>query len=286
MSASDDNHVRAPKVERSDQPAHREERTVDARRSPANELRLNDAIQIARRLGPAGVLAAAACTLPFVGSLLLIGFMHKLGPWIRSHEAPGLVIYVVAFAACTGLALLNTWAPAILGGWAFGMYEGVVAALLGFVGGATIGYVIALRASGERVVRLIEEKPKWRAVHEALLGGGFARTLLIVTLMRLATSPFAITNLVFAATRVRWSVYVVGTLVGLTPRTAAAVYVGAGLSELDFSAGNQRWIWITGAVLTIGVVFIISHLASRAIGRMTARMTGPSEVADRDFPKS
>ncbi len=198
--------------------------------------------------------------------------LNDVGLWLRSLDEGGILLYVLAFAVCAGLALLPTYAQAALGGWAFGFAIGFPAALGGFLGGALIGYVIALRATGERVIQLIDEKPKWKAVYQALLQSGFWRTLLIVTLVRLPlNSPFAITNLVMAATRVPPVAYVLGTLFGMAPRTAAAVFLAAGVREVAFESTKDKWLWITSFAITIVIVIVVGHIANKAIARVTAR---------------
>ncbi len=230
----------------------------------------DDAMALLRRLGPAGPLAIIAATLPAIGGFALLGTLTIVGPWLRSHQEAGVALYVVGFAVLAGLAILPTYAQAILGGWAFKFAVGFPAALAGFVGGSLIGYFIARRATGDRVVGIINEKPKWRAVYEALLHSGFWRTLLIIALVRVPlNSPFAITNLVMAATRVPLSAYFIGTLVGMAPRTAAAVWIAANLQELTVSGTKQPWMWIASIVVTVIVVIIVGVIANHAVARVT-----------------
>ena len=40
-----------------------------------------------RELGPAGPLAAVMIVLPMLGGLALLGFLNRLGPWLKSHES-------------------------------------------------------------------------------------------------------------------------------------------------------------------------------------------------------
>lgn len=230
---------------------------------------------IFRRLGPAGPLAAIAAIMPAIGGFLLLGFINRLGPWLQSHAEVGVVIYVAAFAILSGFALLPTYAQAILGGWAFGFWVGFPAAMAGFVGGALIAYVIARRAAGDRMVRLIEEHPKWKAVYEALVTGNYWRTLMIVTLLRLPpNSPFAITNLVLTATRVPLSIFVIATLVGMAPRTGVAVFLAAGLESLSDGTPGRRTMIIVTIVLTVVIFLVIGRYASKAI----AQVTGASDA--------
>lgn len=221
-----------------------------------------------RRLGPGGPLALLAATLPMIGFVTLAFLFNMLGPWLRAQDGLGVLIYTLGFACAAGLAIFPTHIQAALGGWAFGFHIGLPAALGGILGAAMLGYAIALRATGERVVKLIAEKPKWRAVHDALIGSGFWRALLIVTLVRLAVSPFALTNLIMAATRVNLLAYAIGTVVGLTPRTAAVVLFAYGLKEVTSPTPHKRALWIASLVLTIIVVFVIGHMANKAITRV------------------
>lgn len=231
-----------------------------------------------RTLGPAGPLAVAAAVLPAVNGLLLIGYMKTAADFLRTHGSAGALAYAAGFAVLSGLALLPTLAQSALGGFAFGMAVGVPAALAGFGGGAVIGYEIARRASGDRVVKAIEGKPQWKAVREAFVsgraGGGFFKTLGTVTLLRLPpNSPFAITNLVMASVRVPRGPYVLGTLIGMAPRTAAAVWVGTRVQEVtsarDIAGATPGWLFAGGVVLMVLVLGVIGIVANRAIGRVT-----------------
>lgn len=54
-----------------------------------------------------------------------------------------------------------------------------------------------------------------------------------------------------AAIKVPVGPFAIGTLLGLAPRTAAVVFVGAGLSQLDFSNRQQTGMFAAGAVVTV-----------------------------------
>jgi len=226
------------------------------------------------RLGPAGPLAIVAASLPGIGGLVLLGSLKWSGAWLQAHEPASIAIYIAGFSILAGLAVLPTYAQALLGGWAFGTCLGSLAAVAGFMGASFIGYVIARRASGDRVIRIIEEHPKWQAVYGALLESGFVKSLLIITLLRLPpNSPFAITNLVMAATRVRPLIYFSGTLIGLTPRTVIAAYVGA---TIGFNS-KPTWMIVASIISAIVVVGIIGTLANQAV----AKVTGISSEAEK-----
>ncbi|MBN2445346.1 MAG: TVP38/TMEM64 family protein [Phycisphaerae bacterium] len=236
----------------------------DTPRSTSGEI-----ARIFRRLGPAGPLAIASAVMPGIGGVLLLYWIDPVGQWLRGHQEFGLALYTVAFAVLSGLALLPTYAQAILGGWAFGFAWGFPGALVGFAGGSLIGYFVARRASGGRVVELIQEQPKWQAVYDALLGEGFWRTLGLVTLLRIPpNSPFAITNLVMAATRVPLVAFIIGTVVGMAPRTGVAVYLAVTLEDLA-GAKKPWWMFVTSIICAVIILAIIGHISNRAIARVT-----------------
>ncbi len=223
-----------------------------------------------RRIGPAGPMAVVAGTLPAVGGFLLLSQLKHFGPWLAGHDGLGLALYIGGFALLAGLALLPTYAQAVLGGWAFGASAGFGAAMAGFGGAALVGFGVARRGSGDRVVKVIESNAKWKAVYHALVRSGFWRTLLIVTLVRLPSSPFALTNLVMAATRVSLPAYILGTLLGMAPRTLAAVLIGAHMSELDFGQARNVWLMVAGVAGILVVLAIIGQIANNALARVTA----------------
>ncbi len=236
-----------------------------------------------RRLGPAGILAIIATTLPPLGGFVLIGLSgNYVAPWLRSHPNGGPLIYAAGFAILAGFALLPTYAQSLLGGWAFGFRTGLIFALVGFGVASLVSYVIARRAAGDRVIQIINEHPKWRAVYDALLGRGFWRTLGLVTLIRIPpNSPFALTNLLMATTRVPVIAYLIGTVVGMAPRTAAVVYVGSGLKNWNESPPAGKWIFVVNVVVTLAVVLLVGYFANRALARVTGPGTSPSDQTGR-----
>lgn len=238
---------------------------------------------IVSELGPTGVLAAVASFMPAIAGIFLLANIGDAADWLKSHGQTGIAVYVGCFALLSGLALLPTYAQAVLGGYAFGMMLGVPAALAGFVGGAVIAYEIGARTSGERVERLISRKPKWKAVRDALVGsrneGDLLKSIGTVSLLRLPpNSPFALMNLLLSAVKVPRLAYLVGTCIGMAPRTAAAVAIGAGIKEAltreSIDRAMPRWMIIAGIAVTVAIALIIGSIANRAIKRVSERAGG------------
>ncbi len=232
-----------------------------------------------QKLGALGPLALMAATLPALGGFVLLAYSGTVGEWLRDQGPSGITYYVTGFTILAGLALLPTYAQAIVGGFAFGALHGTAAALGGFLGASLVGYLVASLASGDRAETVIAEHPKWKAVHDALLRGSWLKTLGIVTLIRIPpNSPFAMTNLVLAATQVPLPIYAIGTLVGMAPRTYAAVYIGSTLNDLN-KVEKPWWTWPVGIAVTLIVVAIIGVIANHALSRLT-RQEGSERVGE------
>jgi uncharacterized membrane protein YdjX (TVP38/TMEM64 family) len=231
-----------------------------------------------QRLGATWVLAGIAMAGPLAGSAALLLYANTVAHWLQKQGPAGLALFTVAFAVLTGLALTPTWLLSLGAGYTFGVALGAPAALTGFAIGSLIGYAVARRASGDRVMAVMDERPRWRQVRDALVGvdgrgHGRWRTLGIVTLVRLPpNSPFALTNLVMASVRVPLPAFALGTLLGMAPRTLVAVWLGSTLQTITRESvkGAGGW-WLVGAgvVGSLIVVAVITSLAQRALQRVT-----------------
>lgn len=229
---------------------------------------------IVRRLGGLSILAVLSLALPGIFGVLLLSYRQEVADWLLAHPESAVATYVAGFALLAGLAILPTYAQAIVGGFVFHFQIGFPAALGGFVGGAVLGYLVARVVGGDRASAIIAEHRKWQVVRDALVGGGFWKTLAVVFLVRVPpNSPFALTNLVLAAIRVPIVQYALGTLLGMAPRTAVAVYAGAQLQELA-EVGMPKWFFWVGVVVTLIVLGVLGAIVQRTVHRATAGLVG------------
>lgn len=230
------------------------------------------------RLGPAGPLALVAATLPTISAVFLLGTLTVIAPVLRRMPlAPALC--VLAFTLAGGFSLLPTYALSVIAGWSFGFPIGFATSVAGILGASLIAYAVAQRASGERFLAIIDEKPTWRAVHFALLGSGYWRAVMIIVLLRMAPfPPFSITNIVMGAAHVKPSRFTVGTLLGMAPNAAIIAGAAAGLERVSFRAAEQPWLIAGSALAMIAVIAVIGRLAKRAleaVGRAEAAQAEP-----------
>ncbi|GJM19699.1 MAG: hypothetical protein DHS20C14_19120 [Phycisphaeraceae bacterium] len=225
------------------------------------------------RLGPAALLGVAWAVMPAVfGLTLFVKYRGEVAGWLNEQDpATAMAVYIGAFVITAGLGILPTWAQAVIGGYAFGLWGGFGGALAGFVGASLVGYGVARVVARRRVEAEIEGDPKAKAVRDALVGKGGWRTLLSVTLVRFPpNSPFALTNGVMAATEVPLGAYVLGTAIGMAPRTLAGVWIGTQVSSMD-AIDMPKWMKYGGVVVMFVVVGILGLIAQKAVERVTKR---------------
>ena len=222
-----------------------------------------------RELGPLPLLATV---LPPGGSLILLATIPYSCAWLRADHERGLLVFVTMFALCGGFALLPTYTPAVLGGWAFGVWTGLPATLAGFAGAAAIGFALARQLSGERLVAVLHEYPRGLAIHDAFVRSGFLKAVMVVMLVRLPpSSPFALSNVLLASSAVDFLPFLVGTVLGIAPRAGAAVVVGAGLARFDSQHPERSGQALIGIGLTLGVLLALGWLATDALRRLDRR---------------
>ena len=240
-------------------------------------------ITIFRELGPAGLLGLAWVIVPMVAGLTLLGYLGTVAQWLDSLGTWGFVIYMLVFALTSGFGLLPTFAQAFLGGWVFGLALGIPAALVGFTGGAVIGYAIARVVSRDRVKALIARHAKARTIRDALIGRGFARTFGLVTLLRVPpNSPFALTNLLLSSCRIPLTIYIPSVILGMSPRTAIIVGFGAAASAQAAATGStdiqsflanssNSYVLFGGLAVVIVLMILITRISNKALEQATSQ---------------
>lgn len=227
-----------------------------------------------RRLGAAGPVAIVLSFWPPLGGFVLLAFLTALGPWLRDHGLMGMVAYIVVAGILMGVSFVPTYSCAIIAGWAFGFSAGLPLALIAITGSALIAYVIGRWIARDRVLEVIQERPRWNAIHRALLRGDNIETITVVTLMRIPpAAPFALANFVLAAARVPLFAYTVGSFLGVIPRTAMATFAAAKLEQLRFKDVSEHWMVIAGIVATLVVCIALGVMANRALRQITERKT-------------
>lgn len=228
-----------------------------------------------RRLIASGVLGLLWVTFPPLAGFYILYDLANIAEFLRKDPEHGFWAYVAVFAVSAGLGLLPTYSQAFLGGWVFGLKMGLVGAIMGFTGGAAIGYMFSRMVTGESVDRWIEKHPKGRVIRDALARGSLPRTFLVITLLRLPpSSPFALTNFALGATRVPFWLAMLATPIGMLPRTAvvcflAAAAVSSGATNImKVYKETPSWAFFGGIAVSIAVIALIGWMAERALSQL------------------
>lgn len=224
------------------------------------------------RLMASGALGVLWITFPPLAGLYILIDLPNIAGFLEKDLQHGFWAYVAVFAITAGLGLLPTYSQSFLGGWVFGMQWGLAGAIMGFTGGAAIGYLFARTVTGRSVDRWIDRHPRSRVIRDALARGSVGRTFAIVSLIRLPpNSPFAITNLALGATRVPFWLVMAATPVGMLPRTAvvcllAAAARSSGAEDIvSVYKNTPPWVFWSGLVASVVVIAVIGRIAERAL---------------------
>ena len=228
-----------------------------------------------KRLVFSTILGVLWTVFPGLAGAFILVYLGRIAGILQTDPELGFWAYVAVFAVSAGLGILPTYSQAILGGWVFGFSHGLAGALMGFVGGAAIGYLVSRAVSGPSLERLVARYPRAHVIRCALLGGSTKKTFAIISLIRLPpNSPFALTNFALATMGAPFLLTLAATAVGMMPRTAIACYLAAagaatGAEDIQQLVKEEGWpIVLGGLAATIVVVVIIGQVAKRALDRM------------------
>lgn len=273
-SEDGDKPVRSPEEEKSS-PGSMAKDAVTAQKPPDS------------RLVASGVLGILWISLPPLAGLYILYDLQDIAAFLQKDLSHGFWAYVAVFAISAGLGFLPTYSQAFLGGWVFGMQWGLLGAIMGFTGGAAIGYLFARMVTGDSVNQWIDRHPRGRVIRDALARGSTLRTFLVVMLLRLPpNSPFAMTNYALSATRVPFWLAMAATPLGMLPRTAivcflASAAVAAGSENIaDALKGTPWWVLVFSIGSAIAAIAIMGRLANKALARLTEGVgatQGPSD---------
>lgn len=230
-----------------------------------------------KRLFASGVLGVLWIAFPPIAGIYILLDLENIARFLQQDVQHGFWAYVAVFAITAGLGLLPTYSQSFLGGWVFGMGWGLCGAILGFTGGAALGYLVARFVTGDSVDRWIDGRPRGKAIRDALARGSTHRTFMLVTLLRLPpNSPFAMTNFALSATRVPFWLAMAATPIGMLPRTAvvcflAAAAVSDGARNIKDALDDKPiWALVFAIATSVAVIGVIGQLANRALTRLTS----------------
>lgn len=213
----------------------------------------------------------------------LVHYRDSINALIARHWLGAVAAFVALYAGVVGLSVPGATILTIAGGILFGAAIGGVAAVIGATAGATIIFLIARTAFGERLVR------RAGPLAERFAAGFRADGFNYLLFLRLVPAfPFFLVNLAAALVGLRLSTFVAATAVGIVPATFAFAFFGAGLQSvmiaqestyracvtaggdhcrLDFSLTKAVTPELLAALVMLGVVALIPVLVKRLRAR-------------------
>lgn len=196
---------------------------------------------------------AAACALLVAAWMLLPveSWLRSFGAWAGSFGPLGLAVYGAIFLFAT-LLIVPCTPLTIAGAVAFGWWA-LPVTLLAATLGSWLSFALGRNLLRERIRRVVDRKPKWRATVEAVGDGDWQ----LLTLMRLSPLvPFNAQNYALAVTDLRGTAFLVSTVLGMLPGTILCVYLGV-IGRAASAEGPIQWISLSlGLVATIAAIWM------------------------------
>lgn len=230
-------------------------------------------------LAPTGLLGAFWVAAPTLFGAGLLWYLGPVSEWLRDQPVAGWLIYIAIFSVLSGVGILPTTAQVVVGAWVFGFAWGYAGALLGVMGGGTLGYAIARLVSASKVEHFIDRFEKARILRRTLVATGAPRTTVIVALFRMPPHfPFALSNLLLSAAGVPFRCFLPGSVLGMAPRLAVIAFISAAAAAggsrdiQDFIAeGPGLWVALAGLAAMAIALGILGEFGRRALANATAK---------------
>lgn len=244
--------------------------------------------RLIKRLGPTAVLAGLWLVIPAATALWMVASLGWLSDLLVALPQRGVLIWTPLIGVAVGLGLLAIYANTILCGWVFGWGGGFLSAMVSYVMGLCLGYLISRRVSLATVHTLIEEHEPAALLKQALLHSSPRRAWLVVTLFRLAGFPFPFGTLVLTSLGVPLPRQIIAAIIGLLPRVGTATFIAASAARTgardiqSLVRGSDRPIeLLLGAALSLCVIAGLGAIARRAMHRIAMQSAqGPEQGVD------
>jgi len=213
--------------------------------------------------------------LIFVG---LIGLFMALGLWVPYEElltelslfvgenrATARTVYCLVYVIAV-VFLVPGSVLTLLGGFLFGIVEGVILVSLSSLVGASFAFLLGRYFAREWVESRTHNLEGWKQFDRAISNKGFY----IVLMTRLSpVFPFNLLNYILGLTMIRFRDYAMASWLGMAPATVLYVYFGSialTLTELfvkeNIGDNWQYGLMAIGLVATLGLVIVLTRMAS------------------------
>ena len=204
----------------------------------------------------------------------MIEWLQGLSENVTSH---GIIAFVLLYLVIATLPLPR-WPLTVAAGAAFGFVKGVVISLMVAFVGASLAFLASRYLIRHGVQRIMERRPKLKAVDGAIRDGGWRA----VALLQMSPAvPFGLQNYFLGATRVKLRDYLIGTAITGLPSTLIYVGAGAGGRLVGSFDGRLKWLGlVVGLAFTVGLSVWINRMAKKRLARGAGISTRAPAAAD------
>ncbi|WP_417514687.1 TVP38/TMEM64 family protein [Minwuia sp.] len=205
-------------------------------------------------------LAVLVAIIAAYSVLPIADWIEAFRTWIEGLGPVGWVVFALVYAFAV-LALVPGALLTLAAGVAFGLW-GFPIVVIGATIGAGMSFLAGRYLVRERVQRVIQQRPKLRAIDAAIEEDGWK----IVALLRLSpVVPFSLQNWVFGTTAVGFFPYLLATFFGIMPGTLLYVWIGSlgGAAAAGEEASALKYVFFgVGIVATLIVTILVGRKAS------------------------
>jgi uncharacterized membrane protein YdjX (TVP38/TMEM64 family) len=201
-------------------------------------------------------------------ALLPVGeWIESLQNWVAGLGVWGTLIFAAVYVVA--VVLVAPAAPlTIAAGLAFGVAIGFPLVVIAATIGAALAFLVARYGARERVERMFERRPKFKAVDKAVAEEGWK----VVLLLRLSPLlPFNLQNYFYGLTDIKFWHYVVATFFGIMPGTLLYVYLGAAGQAAATGKESSPLTWAffgAGLIATVIVTVLIARKAKAKLDEL------------------
>ncbi|MFW5965924.1 MAG: TVP38/TMEM64 family protein [Persicimonas sp.] len=224
-----------------------------------------------------GLLAlAAALSLPVREHL--DGFIL----WVHGFDEWAGVVYGAAYAVATVCFVPGT-PLTLLGGFAFGLFWGVIIVWAASTVSAALSFLIGRFVARDWVAERVCKYPRFNALFRAIDKEGFK----VVFLARLVpVFPFGVLNYGFSITGVSFGKYLFASSLGILLPSVVYVYLGTiagslariATGEVESTPLQDSLFWI-GGVAAVGIVWLLTRRARQELEQLTEEAEDETENA-------
>ncbi len=200
-------------------------------------------------------------------------WVKAFSEWVQTLGAPGVVLFILAYALATVL-FLPGWIFTVAAGLVYGVIGGTAVALAGAIIGSSLAFLCGRYLVRKRVQAATKGNKKFAAIDKAIGAQGWK----IIGLLRLSPLiPFNLSNYFYGVTAVGFWPYLAASAGGMLPGTLLYAYLGgAGKAGISGGSGSSPLKYVllgVGLLATVAVTLYVSHLAKKALAKTGAAKT-------------